>query len=357
MTGTDADEGVDPGAGGGAGVADAGNRVEAEAGGDDPADGTLDPDAFQALGNEVRLSVLRHLLAREDEGRPATAFSTLQAAAGADSSAGFAYHLRQLTGRYVRKAGSRASDDGDGDGDGEGEGDDEGYVLTYAGRKVARAVAAGTYTESVDLEPVALDDPCPHCGAEGLVARCTDNVVGIACGDCGRPVLSLPFPPQGYRDRAPSAVPAAFDRHHRHRLSLLRDGVCPECAGEAAATVDRPPSAGEDPEAAADGGPDDGRPADRVQATFECGACGYATRTPVTLSLLYHPAVVSFYHDHGVDVRERPLWSVGSEWRETLLSEDPWAVAVSTELDDELLELYVDRSASVVDYRRRPAGS
>jgi len=81
-------------------------------------------DAFQALASDVRLAVLVHL--RRADHQPT--FSDLQAAAGSDSSAGFAYHLRQLDGRFVRKAG-------------------EGYELTAAGRRAAEAVLAGTFTD------------------------------------------------------------------------------------------------------------------------------------------------------------------------------------------------------------------
>jgi len=81
-------------------------------------------DAFQALASDVRLAVLVHLL--RAEGAPS--FSALQSAVGSDSSAGFAYHLRQLDGRFVRKTG-------------------EGYELTPAGRRAARAVLAGTFTD------------------------------------------------------------------------------------------------------------------------------------------------------------------------------------------------------------------
>lgn len=329
-------------------VTDANGRAAGDGSAGDVSAGEA-PDAFQALGDEARLSTLTALLAREDEPVP---FSELQAATDVEPSARFAYHLRQLAGRYVEKVG--------GDGDGESESDDlEGYRLTYAGRKVARAVTAGTYTDSVDLEGVDLDADCPHCGDARLEARTEDNVVGVSCDACERPVLSLPFPPRGYRDRDPADVPAAFDSHHRHRLALLREGVCPECSGRVEGRVETPPEAGSERTGAADGardGPtDEGTPAERVLATFECVTCGHGVRTPVTLTLLEHPAVVAFYHDHGEPVRDRPLWNVGGEWREAVLSRDPLAVVVSTRLEDELLELYVGGDASVVEYRRRPA--
>ncbi len=306
-----------------------------EADGDDADDPTA--AAFQALGDEARLSTLTALLDRE----PPVPFSELRAATGVEPSARFAYHLRQLEGRYVQKVTE--------------DGDSLGYRLTYAGRKVARAVTAGTYTDSVDRDDVALAADCPHCGADDLTATSTDNVVRVSCAACDRPVLSLPFPPRGYRDRDADSVPRAFDRHHRHRLALLREGVCPECSGRVETTVETPTSGPDEDTSAGSGADRTAETAGRVLAVFECQTCGHGVRTPVTLSLLTHPAVAAFYHDHDEDVRERPLWNVGSEWREAVVSRDPLAVVVSTRLDDELLELYVDGAGRVVDHRRHPA--
>lgn len=84
-------------------------------------------ETFQLLASEVRVSVLLELLAAERRGAGARSFSALQAAAGEDSSAGFAYHLRQLDDYFVRKT-------------------DAGYVLTPAGRRTAEAVVDGTFT-------------------------------------------------------------------------------------------------------------------------------------------------------------------------------------------------------------------
>lgn len=84
-------------------------------------------EAFQTLASEVRVTVLVELLAAERAGDDPLTFSTLQSAADADSSAGFAYHLRQLTDHFVRQR-------------------EDGYVLTPAGRRAAEAVAEGTFT-------------------------------------------------------------------------------------------------------------------------------------------------------------------------------------------------------------------
>lgn len=90
-------------------------------------DGTAPSEAFSALASEVRVAVLVELLAAEERDEDPVAFSALQEAAGVEKSAGFAYHLRQLRGRFLRESG-------------------DGYVLTAAGRRAARAVVSGAFT-------------------------------------------------------------------------------------------------------------------------------------------------------------------------------------------------------------------
>ncbi|MFC7195658.1 hypothetical protein ACFQL4_15200 [Halosimplex aquaticum] len=156
--------------------------------------------------------------------------------------------------------------------------------------------------------------------------------------------MRLSFPPSGYASHDADDLPAALDAHHRRRIESFGDGVCPDCAGSVSvgvepASIDDLPSrdeAGHVP----------------VQTAFECEACGAALRCPVALTLLDHPAVVSFYHDHARDVRDRPIWNVGSEWRERVVSRDPWCVVVSVRLDGDDLVCYVAGDGSVVDHRR-----
>lgn len=90
-------------------------------------DGTAPSEAFSALASEVRVAVLVELLAAEERDEDPVAFSALQEAAGVEESAGFAYHLRQLRGQFLRESG-------------------DGYVLTPAGRRAARAVVSGAFT-------------------------------------------------------------------------------------------------------------------------------------------------------------------------------------------------------------------
>jgi hypothetical protein len=102
-------------------------------GGDSPeavAHGDLAPsDAFQKLASDVRVAVLVALYRAERDGDAAPSFAEVQDLVGSDSSARFAYHLRQLDGHFVRKT-------------------PNGYELTPAGRRAAKAVLSGTFTNN-----------------------------------------------------------------------------------------------------------------------------------------------------------------------------------------------------------------
>ncbi|QPV62270.1 helix-turn-helix transcriptional regulator [Halosimplex litoreum] len=315
----------------GCGAPDRGSADATASDAEDP-DAPAPSDAFGALGGETRLAVVRAL----DAASP-RAFSELVEATDADTSAGFAYHLRQLTDRFVRQ---RA---------------DERYELTDAGRSVARAVAADTYTASVDRDPVDLTEPCPLCDDDGLVAAVADNVTEVGCERCDGTVLRLSLPPGGYADRGSDEFADAIDAHHRRRIDSFGEGVCPECAGPVSTRIE--PVAGCDSE----GDQRDERVSDErrgndeyvpVQAVYGCETCGADLRCPIALTLLDHPAVVAFYHDHDSDVRDRPIWNVGSEWRERVVSRDPWCIVVSVRLDGDDLVCYVAGDGRVVDHRR-----
>jgi transcription elongation factor Elf1/DNA-binding transcriptional ArsR family regulator len=285
----------------------------------DTTDTAAPSEAFQPLGNEVRTKVLRALLDDENGPRRRT-FSELAEASGVDTTAGFAYHLRQLTNHYLRET-------------------DEGYTLTDAGVRIARAIASGAYTDSVDRDPVPIEDPCPFCDSSTLIAEATDNTVTVSCKTCEQTLLRLPFPPGGHHTHTDEEFPAALDRLYRHRVALMTAGSCPECGGASTASVEY-------------AYPDDSNPdkkGERTQLHLDCTACGNTLRCPVTFAVLDHPAVVSFYHERGIDVRKRPIWNVGREWRETLLSDDPWCVRVSTEVDGDGLELLVGQDTTVIE--------
>lgn len=307
---------------------------EATEGPGDAAERRTDPEAaFSRLGNETRLRVIRRLAEADS---PPT-FTDLFEASEETTTAGFAYHLRQLADHYVEK---RPTDDDD-------EADAR-YVLTSAGRAVARALQAGVYTHRVERGPDDVDGDCPVCGAPKLEAALADNVVSVACTACETELLSLPFPPNGARDRDLSDLLSAFDAYHRRRLSLVADGVCPDCAGVVAGSIegtDPPAGAAEPTEADLDV---------RPVLAAACDACSFSLRAPVSLAVVDHPHVVAFFADH--DAEPGPIWNLGSGWREGVLSTDPWAVRVTVRLgegaDAEELRLLVGDGPTVVDAER-----
>ena len=289
------------------------------------ADGLRDlSDPFCILGDAVRMSVLRELAAADAEGDGIRSFSELFDASNADTTVEFASHLRQLVGLYVTK---RA----------------ETYELTPAGLKLTRAIAGNPAPDSVDYEPVTVPDPCPFCAAETLALNMTDSYASVSCRTCERVLLKLPSSPGGHRANGDDLL-SAFDSYQRHRIAQMADGVCPNCAASIEQSVERP---AEDRKNRL---PDN--PEERLQLAMSCDECGYQLRCPVTLSVLTYPEVISFYHDHGENVRDRPLWSVGAEWRESIVSEDPWCALVSTRLDDDVLDLFLDAAGTVIASRR-----
>lgn len=308
-------------------------------------------ERFQQLGNETRLDVLR-LLASEEP----CPFSTLFENSDKESSAGFAYHLRQLSPAFIRQR------------------DDERWELTAAGREATRTVQGEAFITSIDRGPITLDEECPVCQERELTLAVTDNVATVSCVSCPTTVLQLPVPASGDRHDE-TALPAALDSYHRHRIRAFDDGVCPDCGGAVETTMRAVPPetvgaddkslstnddeslSANDESASADD--DESASADDTagtvtQVSFDCATCGAGIDCQVTLSLLDHPAVISFYEDHDEDIEQRPVWNVGTEWRERVLSTDPWCVLVSTRQDDERLELYVGGDGTVHESRRQP---
>lgn len=263
-------------------------------------DDTFDAaDAFGAIGNEHRVAILRALMVAYRQGETPIAYSNLMSRAGLDDSGRFNYHLQQLVDRFVA------------------EGSD-GYALTYAGRTVVAAIASGTLDESASLEPTPIDGSCYACGDEALVIRYPDDRVRVSCSTCEEELVHIQFPPAGVADRTAAQLERDFDRWERSWRSLAGAGVCPECSSRMTGELKRER-----------GAPAAGNVS--VRAVLSCDRCWVRAFTPPGVLLLDHPAVVSFFWERGVDVRERPLWR--HEWalaadNQTVVSEDPLRVSI-----------------------------
>jgi hypothetical protein len=283
-------------------------------------------DAFEALGNEIRIATIRALADTDRDAGELEAplqFSDLQTAVGASTSAGFAYHLRKLSDHYVEKT-------------------EQGYRLTSAGQRVARAITAGTYTERTDLDPITISGSCPLCQRSTLTARCVDNTLAIECECLDAPIAHLSLPPGSQHRSIDEDLLETFDRYHRSRIALLTDGICTECMSPVTATIDRVPAPRTDASTE-----DRESEATRAQLHLNCAGCDVEMYSPVVFAVVEHPAVIGFFDTHGIDIRERPLWNLGEEWSETILSEKPWCVRVSVRCDDDRLDLLVGEGMTV----------
>lgn len=268
--------------------------------------------AFWLLSDETRIAILRALWAAEDD---VVSFSDLREAVGNPNSGQFNYHLGKLGDHFVSK--------GDG-----------GYELTQAGREVVRAVLAGSITDQPTVGPEPIDGTCTECGA-GLAVRYDEYGI-VECPDCGATVMWNEFPPAGLVDRTPAEVAAAFDAWTRNRFQLAMDGICPSCAGETSTEIRRG---------------DEGD----ISTTHRCENCEYEARAPLFGHVISHPAVVSFYYDHGVDVTDLPYWEIRALARdldETVTAEDPLTVTIAVEMSGDRLEVTLDGELAVTDLDR-----
>ncbi|WP_396611680.1 winged helix-turn-helix domain-containing protein [Haloferax sp. S1W] len=279
--------------------------------------------AFSLLADETRLAILRTLADTSDT--PLT-FSQLRERVGIADSGRFNYHLGKLTGRFVEKT-------------------DEGYELRLAGGLVIGAILAGTYSRGDDVGPIPLDPPCPICDS-AIEATYADERITVQCTECDKPLVDVGIPPGVFEGYDTEELPAVADRYTRTLIAQANAGFCITCRGqfEGRLVTD------------IDGEYDDER-FDSAQVKYDCKRCNDELFIEVGVIYLDHPAVVSFYYDHGIDLSQPHLWE--RSWREmptvNIVSEDPVRAEVTFEADDETLTLRIDGELNVHDVERSSA--
>ncbi|MFC7141714.1 hypothetical protein ACFQMA_17980 [Halosimplex aquaticum] len=324
---------------------------------DDPADRTLSPDeAFEVLGNETRVDILRALGGSDD---PVT-FSRLRERVGMTDSGRFNYHLDRLTGHFVRKG-------------------EDGYELRRAGERVVEAVLSGAVTDAPVLERTEIDQPCHYCGAP-IAVRFREERVELYCTECAGTYAHTdpggetcadadaddaddadygylgyhPLPPAGVADRDPEAVfRSAWVWGHLELLAASA-GVCPRCS----ATLDRSTRVCEDhdPDAGLCGAC--GRRY-AVAIDLECTNCIYDESGAAVVGLADSAHLVAFLLDNGLNPfapTAETLPAIGRAYHnfdEEVVSTDPFEARVTFAAGEDELTLTVDSSLSVVDAERR----
>jgi len=278
-------------------------------------------DTFSLLAQETRLTILRELAAAgpADEREPVS-FAELRRRVGTSDSGRFNYHLDKLQPQFVQHV-----DEDDGP---------AGYRPTWAGVRVVGTALAG----QLDADTVAgeTERACPQCGATATLTH-EDGLLSV---DCPNHQFKVPVP-AGAADRRDLTELLSVGFALTERLvALSRQGICPNCYG--AVSVE-PVEMGGD--------------ADSDEAVLfrdTCDRCRATLAVPVGTLVGQHPTVVSFYHDHGVDLDLETLW--GMDWAhpgaETIRQRDPYRLELTVEHEGDHLELVVDESGSIVETER-----
>lgn len=272
-------------------------------------------DGFDLLADETRAAIVRTLAEarREAPGEPELSFSELRKRVGASDSGRFNYHLGKLRGHFVTE-------------------DEAGYSLSAVGVRAAGSIMGGEFDNPPEREPEQLGDDCGRCG-DPLVAGYENGLLTVSCGN-GHGFADA-VPPATVEEHSLEGAVRTFDAKLRGDVALARRGGCPLCHGSMSWSLHRDLN--------------DDAPVDFVY-TPECSRCGQRLGVPVGLLVVDHPAVVAAYHEGGVDLRERPFWTIDCcvPGAADLVSEDPVRVSIDAGPEGDQRFLLND-SAEVVD--------
>jgi hypothetical protein len=286
-------------------------------------------EAFGRLAHELRFEVLQELNRAEG---PLT-FSELHEAVGVQDSGQFNYHLGKLVGPFVRKS-------------------EHGYSLSVAGKRAVGTVFAGEFAGGYESDdgPVSAPGSCYDCDAP-LQVQFGEFCLRLACSSCDSVYTEPDIPPGALAGVDREEIPGLIDRWSRRLLASLDLGICEYCDGHVEGTVCLP---GEE---AAPEWFDEAKATQDVRLAYNCRRCGFSTHAVLPVVALTRPALAAFYHEHGINLRNRPDWTLDllADPGVTVTQETPLRVELSVTLDDETRVFVFDREAELVE-ERTPTG-
>lgn len=301
-------------------------------------------EAFELLSNGTRLEILLSLWEAYDPHATTSAvpFSALRERVGMADSGQFNYHLNKLEGPYVRKT-------------------DDGYVLQPLGLKLVGTVIAGAGRDGT-LERTEIDYDCDLCGAPTAIAY-EDGWLFHVCTECDGGLGGLseyprgalfgePFPPAALENRTTEEIFAAGVLRLLQVMAMKMGGLCPRCSG----VVERTVAVCEDHDPSADGPCEACGFPSQVRVVWVCTVCKYRGGSSPAGAMVMHPAVVAFYHDHGVDLgsgvnefeRAKQALKLMRTHREELRSTDPLRLDIVVTHDGDELRLTLDDAMDVI---------
>lgn len=277
---------------------------------------------FHLLSNEFRVSILREL-ARHDG---ALKFSELRAALGDVDSGRLNYHLKELVGPFVDR--------------GEGA-----YALTVQGNKIVSSILASRYVDAEVTYSVPVSGTCYDCGAADLELEQTGQQAFVRCTVCERDQFRKSVTAVLWEHRDREAVPDALDRVFWSDLELATNRVCRYCQSTMTPRV-----AENDWESELYSIYDFD-----VLAVYDCELCTNWYLASYGLVAWLHSDVRSFHREFGIDPETVKCWQVdqGMDPQYTsVLSTDPYEIAVRFSLDDAECRVTFDDQNEVVSVHR-----
>jgi hypothetical protein len=272
---------------------------------------------FDVVSNATRVEILEALASAysDDPTDPWVEYSDLRDAVGVRDNGNFNYHLDKLDGLVVNGQ--------------------SGYRLSRTGMEIVSAVSSGVFDADWTWGPVDAPGGCLYC-EDSVQLRYEDGVLWLTCGTDDHDV-GLSVPPSLLESHPEDDVVELIAFMENRWGALTRQGICSECKGYVEGGLEVA-----DPEL------------EFYHYYAHCHRCGFQHGIPVGLYLVSHPAVQNFYHEHGVDVRTTPFWTLpfcklGSE---TVLSTAPVRVRVDVTESGETLSLTLDETGAVVSTTR-----
>jgi DNA-binding transcriptional ArsR family regulator len=288
-------------------------------------------DIFRLLADETRVEILRAVAISQYElegvgsGAAELAFSEIYERVDVENTSKLSYHLGELTGTHLRKS-------------------EDGYSLSHAGERIVRFVLSGNYEQPSSFGPEPVDGVCVFCGEEALEASLPHQFFRIDCAACERQVTGQPITPAQVETRDGDALVRSVELRSAEDAGQVRREMCPECGAQLSVDV---------VEVAESPLPD----ADPFLVTSTCEACLREYNSPLTYSVVYHPASVAFHWDHGVDVTTRGIWEFHEHvyegrWTSERVASDPDEYEVVLRHGADAVRLRLDASATVVRTER-----
>lgn len=271
-------------------------------------------DAFDVLSDASRVAILRELADRTHVVDESTVeFSDLRRAVGFDDAGRFNYHLGKLQDRFVVKR-------------------DGGYAPTAVGLKAIGSIEAGTYTADLEPRSGSVDYDCPACG-EQLTGTYENQVVSVECDNKDDVLVQTSVPPATAAGSTIKEIISFVVGDLQRDVEAMADGVCPICSGRMDALQFE-------------------RDDDVLSARSGCENCWMTAELPVGALVVRHPAVVSLFYDHGIDVRRQFLTDlefVGARSDAELVAEDPAIAELSIGVEDDevAVRIHEDRTVDV----------